>query len=103
MEDEEKEDYGDAFTSAIATAMKRAAAKFGVGRTLYHRTETATALEAYLKGERTQALAELGSAVDAAHLERATTIAWLRRKTGVQSNAQIPLAAIRALTLHLSA
>jgi hypothetical protein len=102
MEDEAQDEFGDAMTNAIATAFKRTAAKFGVGRWLYDKENTARPLAAHLKAQRTIALAELGKAVDAAGLEREPTITWLRRETGVESNAHLPLAAIRALTTHLS-
>jgi hypothetical protein len=100
-EDDDKEAYGDSLTNAVQQAFKRAASKFGVGRSLYEKDQTAAALRLHLKTECIAALAELGKAVDTAGLDRDATITWLKAQTGAVSNATIPLLAIRALTTHL--
>lgn len=102
QEDEEVKGYGDSTSNGEAMAFKRAAAKFGVGQWLYDKDQTAQALATHLKNEKTSALAALGKAADEAGLPRDTVIAWLKAQTGAQSNATVPLWAIRALTSHLT-
>ena len=103
MEDEDKDDYGDALTSAIATAMKRAAAKFGVGRQQsYDKDKKSAAFLDYVRGEKMNAMAELGKLLDEQALPREATLAWLKHETGAGRNDQIPVWAIRAVMQQLS-
>ena len=106
QEDEElpEKAYGDSTSNGEAMAFKRAAAKFGVGLWLYDKGNdpTAKALADHFRNEKMTALSELGKALDDAGLNREQTIAWLRTQTGASKNAEIPLAAIRALTAHVA-
>ena len=102
MEDEDKDDYGDAMTNAIATAFKRAAAKFGVGRWLYEKDDTGKALLSHFKTEKQDVLADLGKLVDEKGLNRQEVITWLQKQTGAGRVDHIPLWALRSLMGHLS-
>ena len=99
--DADPKQYGNPAANAEANAFKRAASKFGVGTYLYERDQTSTALQAYLKEEKTTALVELGKLADEAELPRESVITWLKAQTGAQTNAHLPLWAIRALMSHL--
>ena len=102
QEEEEVKTYGDATSNAEAMAMKRAAAKFGLGAWLYDKDSTAPALAAHFKEEKRQALEALGARLDTIGRDRPSTLAWLKTQTGAQRNSDIPLGAIQALLLHLT-
>jgi hypothetical protein len=102
QEEAEVKGYGDATSNAEAMAMKRAAAKFGLGAWLYDKDTTAPALAAHLTAEKTQALAALGTRLDTLGRDRSHTLAWLKTQTGATRTRDIPLGAIQALLLHLA-
>lgn len=102
QEGEEVDGYGDSTSNAEAMAFKRAAAKFGVGQWLYTKDGTDAALAEHFKAEKTVCLGDLGIAIDTLHLSRDTIIAWLRKTTGATRNADIPLGALKALSIHLA-
>ena len=102
QEDADVKGYGDATSNAEAMAMKRAAAKFGLGAWLYDKDATAPALAAHLKEEKTRHLATLGARLDALGRDRPRTLAWLKEQTGATRTRDIPLGAIQALLAHLN-
>lgn len=102
MEDEDKDDFGDAMTSAIATALKRAAAKFGLGRQqLYDKDKRTAAFLLQVRQEKKDAIKDLGSVADAKGYPRKAVLAWLCRHHGVVRADDIPLHSVKALTRQL--
>ena len=98
-EADESTRYGNPSANAQANAFKRAAALFGCGQWLYDkRDDTGTALAAYLRQEKQEALIALGHALIEQGLDRAQALTWLKRQAGVTALDQIPLATLR--TLH---
>ena len=104
MEDEDKDEFGDTMTNAIATAMKRAAAKFGVGRTqLYDKERKTVAFLAHVREEKQKALEELGIVADAKGYPRRALLAWLCRQAGVLRASDVPTYMIKAMARQLEA
>ena len=102
-EDEDKEEFGGTMAGAIATAMKRAAAKFGLGRLQgYDKDKKTAAFLEHLRGEKETALAELGKLLDAHGLSRESTLTWLKTQIAVHRTTNIPVWAIQALIQHLT-
>jgi len=101
MEDEDKDDYGDAMSNAEAKAFKRAAAKFGLGSWLYDKDQTADALTQYLRQEKMGLLEQLGQELDRRHVPRQAVLAWLKRQTSTQRTVDIPVALIKAVLADL--
>jgi hypothetical protein len=103
MEDEDKDDYGDAMTSAVATAMKRAAAKRGVGRALYDKDKKTAAFLSSIRLEKEAAFKELATLADAKGYARVALRAWVCRQAGVLRASDVPLYVVKALIQQLEA
>lgn len=93
--------YGDPGVNAKATALKRAAMQFGLGRWLYEHDHTHPALVTHLKRERAMLFEALGQAVDAAGLERAAVLAWVRHHTGALRNDDVSMTALQDVLMQL--
>jgi hypothetical protein len=83
-------------------ALKRAAAKFGVGLWLYDKDQTSGALALHFKAEKEALLQEWGKVLDALQLDHQQVIDRLKRQAGVERNVELPLATIKACLWQLS-
>lgn len=102
QEEEEVKGYGDPSSNAEAMALKRAAAKFGLGAWLYDKDETARALKKHLNDEKVFVFELLKAELTRIGLEHQPTLDWLKGQTGAQRNDEIPVGAVRALLTHLT-
>ena len=103
-EDEDKEDYGGTMASALQTAFKRSAARFGVGRVQgYDKQQKTAAWLAHVRSEKQAALTELRTRLEAQGLPLDATLAWLKAETSATRTDQIPVWAIRTVLQQLSA
>jgi hypothetical protein len=103
MEDEDKDDYGDAMTNAIATAFKRAAAKFGVGRGLYDTHGETEKFTARLRGDREQLLKTIEEKALRAGIPQDKLVSWLMSHTGAYHRNLLPVWALRSVLAQLEA
>jgi hypothetical protein len=104
MEDETKDDYGDAMNSAVATALKRAASKHGVGRQqMYDKKGKTAAFLASVRKDKEGALKELASVADAKGVLRKTILAFLCQEAGVFRASDIPVYMVKAMVRQLEA
>jgi hypothetical protein len=104
MEDEDKDDFGDAMTSAVATALKRAAAKFGLGRNqLYDKDKRTAAFLSAVRRDKEVAVQELAGVADAKGYPRSDVLAWLCRQAGVVRVSDIPTYTLKAMARQLEA
>ena len=96
--------FGDTTSNAEAMALKRAAAKFGVGACkLYDNNDgTSQALVAHLKSESAPSWASWASSLMSTGLRVSPPSTWLKTQTGAGRNDQIPVWAIRAVMQQLS-
>lgn len=101
MEDEDKDDYGDAMTNATATAFKRTAAKFGVARDLYDVKGHTNKFLARLRGDREQLLEAIEAATHARGVPFDTLLPWLMSQTGAYHRTLIPVWALRSILAQL--
>jgi hypothetical protein len=102
MEAETKDDYGDAMTSAVATALKRAASKHGVGRQqMYDKKGKTAAFLASVRKEKEGALKELASVADAKGVPRKAILAWLCRQAGVFRASDLPTYLVKSMARQL--
>lgn len=85
-DEDEAQHYGDPSSNAEAMALKRAAAKFGVGLGLYDKDQTAGALVRHFMEE--QLIEELGKLVDTLPLGRQQVIGSLTTLSHISCRAQ---------------
>lgn len=103
-EPDEETRYGNPSANAQANAFKRAAALFGCGQWLYDKAgdPTGVALADYLRKEKGDALAELGTALKAKGMDRAQALDWLKTQAGVTRLEQIPLSTVRTMLAYVA-
>lgn len=91
--------YGNPSANAKAAALRRCAAQFGLGRWLYDGFGHLAAVRQLLNNDREQktaALAVLGTALDARHLDRQAFVQRLKETVGVEKNLDLPLDLLKA-------
>lgn len=101
MEDAQEDEYGDAMTNATATAFKRAAAKFGVGRSLYDTKSHTDHFLARVRGDREKLLVAIAEKAPAADLLFETLVADLMAQSGAYNRALLPVWALRSTLAQL--